>query len=71
MYITCGVPQVSVLGPKILYINDICRVSRRLKFVLFVDNTNIFCSGENLQQLLEVVTIEMSKLKQRFDTKFH
>ncbi len=67
--ITCGVPQGSVLGPKLfnLYMNDICKVSRKIKFVLFADDTNIFCSGENLQQLLEAVTAEMSKLKSWFD----
>lgn len=47
----------------ILYINDICRVSMILKLVLFADDTDVFCSEENLQQLLEVVTTEMSKLK--------
>lgn len=67
--ITCGVPQGSILGPKlfILYINDICKVSNILKFVLFADDTNIFCSGDNLQLLLEEITSEMNKLKRWFD----
>lgn len=67
--ISCGVPQGSVLGPKlfIMYINDICKVSEILKFVLFADDTNIFCSGENLQQLLDLITSEIIKIKKWFD----
>ena len=67
--ITCGVPQGSILGPKlfILYINDICKVSSILKYVVFADDTNIFCAGENIQQLLEEVSVELNKLKLWFD----
>lgn len=67
--IACGVPQGSVLGPKlfILYINDMCEVSRQLKMVLFADDTNMFCSGKNLQSLLDLVSSELGKLKSWFD----
>ena len=51
------------MGPKlfIMYINEICNVSTVLKFVLF--DPNIFCSGDNVQLLLEEITAEICKLK--------
>ena len=67
--IACGVPQGSVLGPKffILYINDICQVSKLLSMVLFDDDTNIFCSGKNLETLQVQINEELRKLKLWFD----
>lgn len=38
-----------------------------MKFVLFADDTNIMCAGEDLQQLLKEMTHEMNKLKNWFD----
>ena len=67
--ILCGVPQGSVLGPKlfILYINNICNVSKLLKFILFADDTNILNNGDNLEVLCKEISTELNKLHIWFD----
>ena len=62
--VTCGVPQDSILGPKlfILYINDIYNPSSILKFILFADDTNVFYSGVDIQTLCECISRELNKL---------
>lgn len=54
-----------MLGPKlsILYLNDICTVSNMLKSVTFADETNLFCPGEDMKELLKAVERELIKLK--------
>ena len=62
--VICGVPQGSILGPKlfILYINDLCNISTLLKFILFADDTNLFCSGKDPTQLSKIINTELRKL---------
>lgn len=70
MKVECGGPQGSVLGPLlfILYINNICEVSNTLKIILFADNTNLLCCGDNLEQLLDAVADGLMKLKSWLDS---
>ena len=62
--VKCGVLQGSILGPKkfILYINDICNISPVLNFILFPDDTNLFCTGNNIHIVCKTVTCELDKL---------
>ena len=66
--VICGVPQGSILGPTlfILYINDICNVSNLVKFILFADDTNVFCAGDNQLELECTLNRELAKLGKWF-----
>ena len=62
--VLCGIPQGSILGPTlfILYINDLHKVSNILNFILYVDDTNIFLSGNDLPELCSDMCNELKKL---------
>jgi hypothetical protein len=62
--ILMGVPQGSILGPLIfiLYINDLPNVSSKLSFIQFADDTSIFITGKNLNEMSKLMTDQMKQV---------
>jgi len=65
--ITCGVPQGSILGPIlfILYVNDLHNASQ-LNILSFADDTTIYTSGKNINDMIQNTNIELRNIYKWF-----
>ena len=62
--INCGFPQGSILGPLLflLYIKDVTNMSSFFMPILFADDTNLFCTGTDIKEIILLVNEEISKM---------
>ena len=56
------------LGSKLLimYVNDMCNISKLVKYILDADNTNIFCTDSDIRKLSDNMCNILDKMSSWF-----
>ena len=62
--VKCDVPQGSILGLLLflIFVNDLNNSTKVLDPVLFADDTNLFCSDNNIRTLFETANQGLSQI---------
>ena len=67
--IICGMPQGLILGPLlfIIYVNDLCSVSKIFEPIISGDDTNLFFSNKSIKELFHRASLELNKVFKWFN----
>ena len=67
-FISCGVPQGSILGPVLflLYLNDFSKTLFKSEVLMFADDTVVFSAGKPAEEIESVLNSELENIFRYF-----